>query len=671
MNPFTCSFCNYSSIYKQNRDRHIKIHNKSNEQPVKHKHKQFQHQQSDLQQEQSITGMPTQALNLANNIQVPPTTKQIINIQAPQPIPNKKPILHGEKNDYFDVRLKENFKLFISGPSRSGKTVFIQKLLQNIDVFTKSPPKIITLVYKVLQPIYYDMNLDHLVQDGGDLKQRLLQIANNNPMLVIFDDMINSESLSELANLFVVDGRHLNLSMVFISQKMFVNNDDFRQISQNCDYYVVFKNPRNAQEIRNLASQMTPGKMELISYFTEATQQPYSYLFINLTQECLPQVKYLSHLFNTSHIMKAYLSGRVRELIDGESRGRTNFGRMYFKKDITLVDSTSNLDLNGAHVTNNDNNNNKDYVRDTVHNFFKHYTNAGVDSNLKEDNIGTEGNFTRDTATGSNHIPRVDNFTSMDTTHMKDKGTQGKQMRENVSSTDVITTRDIGTDGIPFRHISTETERITRNDKASGSEGEMNTRDIGIDNISHMDNSDEEGTNTKDIPIGHARSTINSGDDNTEDILMSDTTNTSKREEGETLPPNISINSLRQIYRDYSEYSNNFMDPTMEYRYYSRYNNIPFVIPQSRQQGSKEISRHRSSLYRPYHTYNDEFKCHLCDEIMHSNRDFRMHRLRCKPIVYACTQCPQNFPSRFLLSVHKRLTHQSKRRKLGEGKWVS
>ena len=32
----------------------------------------------------------------------------------------------------YDIRLKENFKLFISGPSRCGKTFFVADLLENI-----------------------------------------------------------------------------------------------------------------------------------------------------------------------------------------------------------------------------------------------------------------------------------------------------------------------------------------------------------------------------------------------------------------------------------------------------------------------------------------------------------------------------------------------------------
>ena len=165
-------------------------------------------------------------------------------------------------------------------------------------IFAKAPPKILTLVYKVYQPIYKDMGLDHVIEDGPHLKERLFEIAMGRPMLVIFDDMMNSTSLKELADLFTVHGRHHNLSMIFLSQQLYNgNNQDFKQIKRNCDYMALFKNPQNAQEIRTLSSQMTPGRMELVSYFTQATQNGYAYLFINLTQQCKDQVKYLSQLF--------------------------------------------------------------------------------------------------------------------------------------------------------------------------------------------------------------------------------------------------------------------------------------------------------------------------------------------------------------------------------------
>ena len=90
------------------------------------------------------------------------------------------------------------------------------------------------------------------------------------------------------------------------TQRMFDNNKSFMQISRNSDYFVVFKNPRDASEIGRLAQQLTPGKRSLLGIYEEATGDPFSYLFIDLTQECSPAVKYTSHLFNENGVIRVY-----------------------------------------------------------------------------------------------------------------------------------------------------------------------------------------------------------------------------------------------------------------------------------------------------------------------------------------------------------------------------
>ena len=208
-----------------------------------------------------------------------------------------------------DIRLKENFKLFISGPSRCGKTFFVSELLENMDTITKEPPETIIYVYKVWQSKFDEMkNVVHIfMEDSENVIQNIKDVAQGQGIFVIFDDLINSKSLVDIATLFTVDGRHMNMSMAFLSQRMFVNNEYFRQISQNCDYFCIFKNPRNSSEIRTLAQQITPGSLDLIEIYKEATKSPFFYLIINLTQEFVPDVKYLSHLFNDDHSVQVYL----------------------------------------------------------------------------------------------------------------------------------------------------------------------------------------------------------------------------------------------------------------------------------------------------------------------------------------------------------------------------
>ena len=59
--------------------------------------------------------------------------------------------------DVYDIRLKENFKVFISGPSRCGKTVFVSNLLERINEFAKVTQYKVIYIYKVWQSKYDEM----------------------------------------------------------------------------------------------------------------------------------------------------------------------------------------------------------------------------------------------------------------------------------------------------------------------------------------------------------------------------------------------------------------------------------------------------------------------------------------------------------------------------------
>ena len=122
----------------------------------------------------------------------------------------------------------------------------------------------------------------HFIENNDMIIEQIKEF--DTPALVIFDDMLNSTNLKAVAQLFTVYGRHLNLCLAFLTQRLFNNKEFVRQISQNSDYMGVFKNPRNSREIRTLASQITPKTFELLDIYQKATRDPYSYLLINLTQ---------------------------------------------------------------------------------------------------------------------------------------------------------------------------------------------------------------------------------------------------------------------------------------------------------------------------------------------------------------------------------------------------
>jgi hypothetical protein len=605
MKEFACEYCNYSSNYKHDLKRHSKIH--QNHEPSQQQH----HEPPQQHHEQWINtkhGYPVQALNVANNIQVPPTAKQIINIQSPSTtaayhsiIPQvKKPIIHNNiDNSFFDIRLKENFKIFISGPSRSGKTVFVKEFLQNIDIFCKSTPKVITLVYKVFQPIYQEMGVDHLVQDGDGLRETLMNIANGESMLLIFDDLINSESLTKISDLFVVDGRHMNLSMIFISQKLFLNNDSFREISQNCDYYVLFKNPRNSQEIRTLAAQMSPGKLQLISYYTEATKNPFSYLFINLTQECQSQVKYLSHLFNAAHSVNTYSNSGMKELTDGLNHGRTNFAKMFFKNNLGIKSQSGTTSSNTVGTS-----------TDAVSTNVTDTSTEPISSNTF--GTSTESLSNRTVATSTEPISSNTIGTSTESLPSKTVSTSTESIHDNTvaTSTEPLSYKSIGTstEPHPSKSTGTSTEPLPSKNIATSTEP-ISWKDVSVSTNAIIRK--DANVSTDAIPSRDASILTNS-------ITKNDTSVSTN-----TIPRNIDTNSTnnnnqadyRSIsqnsrYPEYDEYIDDDDDVTMKTIPYesTSTNTFPSNISNTASNNIQTRSRgiRHGVRYRGYNDYDDD-----------------------------------------------------------------
>ena len=164
----------------------------------------------------------------------------------------------------------------------------------------------------VWQPIYDEMKnqgmVDIFIEDNSDLKTQLSTHITGEGILFVFDDMINSKNINYISELFMVQGRHNNISLVFITQQTFRNEQAFREISNNTNYAVLMKNDRNLSDILNLAKQMTPGPQPLmLQIYREASREKHSYLFISFTHETAPETKYLSHLFNENHVVRAYV----------------------------------------------------------------------------------------------------------------------------------------------------------------------------------------------------------------------------------------------------------------------------------------------------------------------------------------------------------------------------
>ena len=212
-----------------------------------------------------------------------------------------------------DFRLKCPFTMLVSGPSKSGKTTFVKKLLikRNI-IFNKQPGKVYWF-YKVHQDINDRMEQLGIVNEFVEGMCTMDWIKDNvteNNCTVVIDDMA-LEATDDTARLFSVGSHHFKINIIFLCQNLFTRNKHFREISLNSTYLILFKNVRDKQQITNFARQFAPGKTrQFAKLYYEVTKSPHSYMMLDYHQETREEHRILSNFLNENkdpiafHILK-------------------------------------------------------------------------------------------------------------------------------------------------------------------------------------------------------------------------------------------------------------------------------------------------------------------------------------------------------------------------------
>lgn len=177
-----------------------------------------------------------------------------------------------------DVGLKHPFTLLIAGPSRAGKTHFVLKLLKSklIEPTIKKTIWISSTSAPALPNVNHVESIDSLELENN----------NNEPTIIILDD-IGNEACNDrrVSDLFTKKSHHDGLSVILILQNLYNPGKYTRSITQNAQYLVFFKNPRDQSVLNTLSRQIFPrGGQFLIDAYHHATRTPHGYLFLDFTQ---------------------------------------------------------------------------------------------------------------------------------------------------------------------------------------------------------------------------------------------------------------------------------------------------------------------------------------------------------------------------------------------------
>ena len=193
------------------------------------------------------------------------------------------------------------FTSVIAGPTSSGKTVFVRKLLDLRSTHIDPKPDSIIYYYTEWQPIYDEIK-------GVTFKKEVPQLEDftgEKKTLIIVDDMMNE---CRLGNFFTKGSHHRNLSVIFIVQNLFNRARDQRTINLNCQYLILFKNPRDILQIEYLGRSIMGREFhDFVSAYKSATSNAFGYLLVDLKQETPDNIRLRTYILNDHPLDRRYI----------------------------------------------------------------------------------------------------------------------------------------------------------------------------------------------------------------------------------------------------------------------------------------------------------------------------------------------------------------------------
>lgn len=175
----------------------------------------------------------------------------------------------------------------VNGSSRCGKTVFVTKLLYNLkDMFVNGAPGRILYCYRTIQDSIVQLQKDIpgvILNEGLPSIDEIKEHTDKKiELLLVLDDLIHDVIQSkDMSNLFMT-GRHLNMSIIFITQNMLEQGKFGRGINLNACYIILFRNIRDTQQVKYFARQIYPTKVDdFMKVYNDVMKKPFQYLVVD------------------------------------------------------------------------------------------------------------------------------------------------------------------------------------------------------------------------------------------------------------------------------------------------------------------------------------------------------------------------------------------------------
>ena len=205
------------------------------------------------------------------------------------------------------ILFKVNSSYIICGRSSSGKTTFIYNMLRCIDELVEKDGRKIEVLYcySSWQPLFDRLSEDvpnitfHQDLPDEETIEKVTDPVTKHLFLVVDDLMRQVVSSDLIADFFTVKAHHRGTSVLYVSHNLFQQGKYSRAITLNASYFVLFQNPRGADQIQTLSKQIFPGRRNALvdAYRKAMSAQKYGYLFIDMTANVPEELRLRTQIF--------------------------------------------------------------------------------------------------------------------------------------------------------------------------------------------------------------------------------------------------------------------------------------------------------------------------------------------------------------------------------------
>ena len=219
-----------------------------------------------------------------------------------------------EKND---LNFQTPSSICVSGPSQSGKSQWILKLIKNrkclfsidfVDLIYCIPQNLSLNPNPIFEEIKKQFPSAQLHFGLPDITKLNLNF-DNTPKLLIIDDLMTEFLASyDMVKLLSVEVHHCNITTIFTLHNLFAPSKFGRTITRNINYKVLFSNRLDIKEICNVSLQIYRPKNILLKtiFLTKEYPSEPAYLVID------------GHI--KSKLKKLFVRSQIFPTADGEIR---------------------------------------------------------------------------------------------------------------------------------------------------------------------------------------------------------------------------------------------------------------------------------------------------------------------------------------------------------------